>query len=161
MTRNHVFVFFAIKCTICGWFYISYNEKKSVNAVFPPYDMAFQNLLIWRQYRSLCLSSSLAASLMSVASLLTMLPHQSCHLWIPASNDSKVITKFHWWRPQMQILPSMCREMWMMIHSSYVKFITWNFANYTWKKVSSNHIWNSFSHNHCISRTWPLSVLIT
>lgn len=95
MARNHLFVFFTVKCTISGWFYISYNEEeKSVNAVWPPSDMAFQNLLIWRQYRSPCLYSSLAASLMPVASLLTMLPHQSCHLWIPASNDSRLLLSF-------------------------------------------------------------------
>lgn len=102
MARNHLFVFFAVKCTISGWFCISYNEilfcillqGKSVDAVFPPNDMAFQNLLIWRQYRSLCLYRSPAACLMPVASLLTMLPHQSCHLWIPASNDSRLLLSF-------------------------------------------------------------------
>lgn len=126
-------------------------RERSSNAVFTLTAMAFQNILVWKQYRSLCRCSFLIAFLMPVTSLLTMLPHPSCHLWTPASSDSKVVTKLHGGRPKMQVLPRMCRKMWVMIHFPTMSVTTWNCITYTWNKTSSSH--------SCIPGMWPLSVL--
>lgn len=109
-------VFYCQMHHFCLIFISPTMRERSNKAVFTPTAMAFQNILVWKQYRSLCRCSFLIAFLMPVTSLLTMLPHPSCHLWTPASSDSKVVTKLHGGRPKMQVLPRMCRKMWVMIH---------------------------------------------
>ena len=71
-------------------------------------------------------------------------------------------TEFHWWRPQMQVLnQNMQENVTDNPFSSYVKFTMWNIRSYTWQNTSSNHIWNSLSHNHCLPKMWPFPMLMT
>lgn len=136
MSWHHLFLFQVQELFLCvcvlycqmyhSWIisYLSLQEKGS-NA------MILWNLFVLKLYRSSCLFSSLIPF---ISFVLSWLHYPGCCIIHSATHEhwlqmtlSKVMTVFHWWLSQMQVLMNAQENANVNSLSGYVKCTVWNF----------------------------------